>query len=264
LLLIAPGCGEDASGPVSPTSAQSAVKIIGPYVVPVGSRAIYDATATWSNGSVAPATPSTWTVDNPDVATIEFPLGSSVILIGNAPGTATITVTHQRSSAAFTLEVRAAVSRADAARLEVSYRPDPVPGSATACPEYPLGIRSWAFAVVLTETNGIGFRLATETFEILDDAGGSVYVDTQPADEHIAANSTVGEEVCLGFLGHPYTSGFVSTAWEGVDDNGNRLAFASSRLRLSPVAAASSPTSTSLLPAPGLAAALLRSLAGSP
>jgi len=242
-------CGGGGRSPVSPSGTASdtatGLRIAGPDAVLTGYSEKYDATATLSNGGTINQATATWNTDDAGVATIN----SNGVLRGQRPGTATITAMYRGATATKSVQVLAKpASKAFPARanLVISYRPDPVQGSVTGCPNPDPGTPTWSYSLVITETGGVGFNLKTYTWNLYNESGSFFYGGPEDEEQYFAPDSVFVEEVCHSLLGVP--SGTTEDIMDGVDDNGNQLRF-SNRLRLLPVAPVSS-TSSLIAPNP--------------
>jgi len=263
LAVFISACGGSDRSPASPTPSQPVVTtanvaIVGPQVVLTGSSVTYSATATLSTGArISNARPTTWSIDNTDVAMINGASDGIGELTGRGQGTATITATYQGASGTFSVLVRAASEQAGGANLAISFKPDPVTGSRTACPGLSLPPPTWTFTEVIAETAGVGFKLETITLNLYDENEKIIYLSSEPEEDYFPPNSVFEEEFCTSLFASG--SGYYSDSWEGVDDRGNRLAFASRRLRLLPVAGAS-PTASRIPFAPTAVPLVVRKL----
>ena len=248
-------CGGSRS-PTSPTLPPPAftvtnLAIAGPPVVLTGSSVTYSVTATLSSGdTVRNAKPTAWNTDNPVVATINSAGDGFGELTARGQGTATITATYQGTSATLSVDVRDMHKQTGGADLTISFMPDPVPASQIQCPGTPFPPPTWRFTELFTETQGVGFKVEMATLSLYDENGKLVYLSTEPEEYYFPPNSVFMEEGCVFLFGA--LSGFYADSLNGVDDRGEQLAFASTRLRLLPVAAVS-PTSNpiSLVPKTG-------------
>lgn len=240
-------CGRDERIPTAPSTISpgppapsvTGITIEGPHIVPTGSNVNYIATALLSNGGpLRNVRPVVWITDNPDVAIINSAPDGYGELTTRKAGVVTVTGTHQGVSGTLTVNVGEHTSTADAARLHVTYSPNPVPGSQAACAGGADRFTpSWSFTERIAETEGVGFTQETLTFNLYDDQGRLVYSDTEFEHYQFDANSVFVEEFCTSLFGR--TSGFYTDIFEGVDDKGNRLVFGGERLRLLSVGAAS-------------------------
>jgi hypothetical protein len=265
VVLSVSACGGHGSSPVPPTSPSSRpipaavpvtnVAISGPQVVLSGSSVTYSVTATFADGTmIHNAAPTTWRTDNGDVATISSAPDGIGELTGLGPGTTTITAIYQGMSATFAAQVRVMSEQKGGANLAISFTPDPVPASRMKCPNgFPAP--TWSFTETITETQGVGFTQEMVTLVLYNDQGNVIYLATEPEKYYFPPNSVFVEDGCLFGAA---TGGFYSDSFEGVDDKGNRLAFAS-RLRLLPLAGVS-PTSGQVSPIPIAPGTLLRTL----
>jgi len=222
-----------------PASPQVSVEIVGPRVVPTGSDVLYSATAKLTNGVVTNARPTTWTVDNVDVASIKSAPDGSGGFSAKQAGMVTLTATYQGHAGTLTVEVRGPQSIQSGANLEISFTPNPVPGRQRQCVGPDPGIPSWTFTETITETLGVGFTQENVSFTLYDDTGKPIYSDTFAEEYYFPPRSVFSEEFCSSLFAN--LSGFYADVYEGVDDLGNRRAFAGGRLRLLPVAATTAP-----------------------
>ena len=249
-------CGGSGSSPASPTPSQPtvlAITIVGPAVVPTGSSETYSVTAILSNGAkVNNATPTTWSIDNASVATID----DNGVLTVRGRGTATITATHQGRNATATVRVPVDNDNPGGANLVISFRPDPVPGSLAPCTGafWAGQTPSWSMDEVFNETQGVGFTVKLEILNLYNQDGALIYHFSFPEDYYFPPSSEFVEDGCATLGGAP--SGFLEEIEDGVDDRGNRLTFAS-RVRLLPVAGVS-PASSRISPAPMAPGAVVR------
>jgi len=141
--------------------------------------------------------------------------------------------------------------------LIIAFRPDPVPGSRLACDDSPI-VPTWRFAIVLAETQGVGFTVQSIVVNLFDANGNLLVSEREAGSFRIPANSGgVSDTFCLHLGGLP--SGFISFVFSGVDDRRHQLTFASARLRFLPVAGIS--PSNSALPRPQ-AGSFFRALRG--
>jgi hypothetical protein len=252
LLLSASACGGDAASPASPTpvpttASVSRLEIVGPFVVPAGSNVTYSATATMSNGSVLTRVrPVVWTSDNVDVAAINSAGDGIGELTGRREGMVTITATHEGKSSTLSIDVRDPRTTKAGANLVIDFTPDPVPGSQTQCQSGAPGGPSWTFTERVTETLGVGFTQENLSFTLYDNDGIVIYTDTFAEKYYFPPSSSFSEEFCTPLF--RTMSGFYADVYEGVDDFGNRRAFASGRLRLLSVDGA--PSLSTLLVSP--------------
>ena len=170
-------CGGSGSSPASPTPSQPtvlAITIVGPAVVPTGSSETYSVTAILSNGAkVNNATPTTWSIDNASVATID----DNGVLTVRGRGTATITATHQGRNATATVRVPVDNDNPGGANLVISFRPDPVPGSLAPCTGafWAGQTPSWSMDEVFNETQGVGFTVKLEILNLYNQDGALIY-----------------------------------------------------------------------------------------
>lgn len=229
-ITLVAACSGNVSAPLSPTPMVLGISIVGADVVLLGSTATYTVTAALASGDrVTNAMPTSWSTDNPRVATID----EDGRLTPRSAGTMTITATHQGRTARTLVRVPANNHNPGGANLVLSFKPDPVPGSPSPCPGVSLpGTPTWSFAAVTTETQGVGFSLKVESLYLYDETGQVVFADSGPDEDYLAGDSFVSHDICLSLLGQP--SGFLAVIFEGVDDNGNQVTFASHRLRLLP------------------------------
>ena len=227
----------------------SSVDIVGPRAVPAGSDVTYRATAKLANGGLLTnARPTTWTVDDPEAVSIRSAPDGIGELSAKRAGTVTLTATHQLHTGTLTIEIRDVRSIPSGANLAISFSPDPVPGRQRQCSGLDQSVPSWTFTETVSETLGVGFTLENLSFTLYDNSGNSIYSDTFPEKDYFPANSVFSEEFCSSLFGQ--LSGFYADVYEGVDDQGNRRAFAGGRLRLLPVAAAPAPSSLFVAPTP--------------
>jgi hypothetical protein len=244
--------GGNTNAPSSPTPAALGISIVGADVVFLGSTATYSVTVRFANGDrINDAMPTSWNTDSPDVATID----AAGRLTPRRAGTTTITATHQGKTAKAIVRVPANNHNPGGANLVLSFRPDPVPGSPSPCPGTSLPrTPTWSFTAVTTETQGVGFSLKAEGLSLYDEAGQFFFGDMGPDEDYLPGRSSVSNEICLSLLGQP--SGFFTVVFEGVDDHGNQVTFASHRVRLLPVTGSSAATfnrgSPAALPVGGL------------
>jgi Bacterial Ig-like domain (group 2) len=255
------GSGSSVTTPVSPTlspptatAPATDLRIAGPDLVLTGYSAKYDATATLSNGVMIYHTNEAWNTDNTDVATIN----SNGVLTGHAPGVGTITATYRGAVATASVRIMAP-SRPFPARMVISFRPDPVPGSLTPCTGafWRGQTPTWSSDEVFNETHGVGFTLEVETLNFYNQDGLRIGGNNFREDYYFPPNSEFIEDGCMALGGSP--NGFFDTVLDGVDDNGNHLTFASRRLRLLPVAGVS-PASRPFSLAPMGPGAMVRAL----
>ena len=243
LAVLLSACGESRRSPTSPAPLQPTfrvtnVAIVGPPVVLTGSSVTYSVTATLSSGgTVANAKPTTWSSDNADVATIDSASDGIGELTARGPGTAAITAMYQGTSGNFSVHVRDMNEQIGGSNLAISFTPDPVPGSQTQCPGFPLPPPTWRFTELITETQGVGFKVEIATVSLYDENGRQVYLASDPEEYYFPPNSAFIEEACISLFGA--RGGFFADSFNGADDRGDQLAFASSRLRLLPVAGGS-------------------------
>jgi hypothetical protein len=264
IALLVSGCGEHET-PGSPTPrpppqvspSVTSLAIVGPLVVPSNSNVTYSANATMSNGVVTGnVRPTTWSVDNASVATINSAADGVGELAARQEGKVTIIATHQGQSSTLLVEVRDTSRQHGGAELTISYAPNPVPGSSSACPAFGLGTPTWTFTETIAETKGVGFTQETVTLNLYDDQERLIYTATEVERFRIDANAVFAEEFCTSLFGQ--LNGFYSDVFEGVDDSGNRLAFGGTRVRLLPVGT-NVPASLQLSPVPLPPGAVIRS-----
>jgi hypothetical protein len=217
-------------------------------VVPTGSNVTYSATAKMSSGSVLTRVrPVTWISDNADVAAMNSAPDGIGELSGRREGTVTITAVYQGKSSTLSIDVRDARTTKTGANLVIDFTPDPAPGRQTQCRNSgDPGVPSWTFTERITETLNVGFTQENLSFTVYDDSGNVVYTDSFDEKYYFPPNSSFSEEFCTSLFGR--LSGYYADVYEGVDDLGNRRAFAGGRLRLLPVGGA--PTLSSLLVSP--------------
>jgi hypothetical protein len=243
LYVLACGNASVSPTPVAGASQVRSVEIVGPRVVPTGSDVTYSATAAMLNGvRVTNARPTAWTSDNPDVARILSAGDGIGELSAKREGTVSLTATHQGQAGTLNVDVRDVRPVLTGANLAVSYTPDPVPGRQMRCDTgNDRAIPTWTFTETIAETLGVGFTQENVSFTLYDDLGRAIYSDTFAENYYFPANSVFSEEFCSSLFGNP--SGFYGDVYEGVDDLGNRRAFAGGRLRLLPITAARAPSS---------------------
>jgi hypothetical protein len=207
-------------------------------MVPTGSNVNYSATAKMSSGSVFTRIRQVaWSSDNVDVAAmISAPDGIGE-LTGRREGTVTITATSEGKSSTLRVDVRDARATNTGANLVIDFTPDPAPGRQTRCQTgADPGVPSWTFTERITETLNVGFTQENLSFTVYDDSGIVIYTDSFDEKYYFPPNSSFSEEFCTSLFG--VGSGFYADVYEGVDDLGNRRAFAGGRLRLLPVGGA--------------------------
>jgi hypothetical protein len=213
------------------------VSIVGPRIVPTGSDVTYTATATMASGAMfTNARPTAWSVDNSDIASVNSANDGVGELQGKREGTFTLSAKYQDQTGTLSVEVRDARPHTTGASLRISYAPDPAPGRATTCAAFDVGTPTWTFTETIAETLGVGFTQENVSFTLYADSGAVVYTDTFAERYYFPPNSSFSEELCMGMFGQ--LSGFYGDVYEGVDDLGNRRAFAGGRLRLLPPASA--------------------------
>jgi hypothetical protein len=188
--------------------------------------------ATWADRSETGRIQGGWSVDDPSVATIDNTPGGWGELTARTPGTVVVSASYKNDRVDFIVETRAAAEQPGRANLTTLFKPDPALGSARGCPDFAHSPPGWMITTVVTETQGVGFTLETETLALYDDAGNRIYLSSEPAHDYVPANGTISEESCQFLFGRE--SGYLEAIWEGVDDRGNRLAFTTPRLRLAP------------------------------
>ena len=217
-------------------------------MVPTGSNVTYSATAKMASGSVLTRVrPVTWTTDNVDLAAINSAPDGIGELTGRREGTVIITATYQGKSSTLSIDVRDARTTKTGANLVIDFSPDPAPGRQAPCQSSgDPGVPSWTFTERITETLNVGFTQENLSFTVYDDSGNVVYTDTFDEKYYFPPNSSFSEEFCTSLFGR--LSGFYADVYEGVDDLGNRRAFAGGRLRLLPAGGA--PSLSSLLASP--------------
>jgi hypothetical protein len=213
-----------APTPLQPAPTITSITISGPHVVLTGSHATYSA--------VGGGRGTTWSTDNPAVATILSAPDGIGELKALAPGAVTVTARYSGSTATFSVDVRSSSDRPGAANFTITFTPNPVPASDRLCEGFPLPPPTYRYNEVITETGGVGFTVETATLALYDDVGNVIYLDSQPEHYYYAPNSQFVEESCTSLFGR--ASGYYADSFDGLDDLGNRLGFASSRLRLLP------------------------------
>jgi hypothetical protein len=129
--------------------------------------------------------------------------------------------------------------------LDVSFRPNPAPGSQTACDFSPT-TPTWRIELVIRETQGVAFTIQSFTTNFFDADGNLINSFPETETVRIPARGSVSFITCLHLGGR--TSGFLSVAVGGRDDRRNQLTFSSTRLRLLPVAGVSPSNSAPSLP----------------
>jgi hypothetical protein len=186
---------------------------------------------------IVDATPVSWSTDNPGVGSID----DRGRLTAHAPGTVIVSATHQGVTG--TLKIRVPQLTTNG-HVMVAVTPDPVRGSSGDCPAgLDRSTPTWTFTLTITETQGVGFRLEAETFNLYNDDGRILPSGTEPADDRFAPYSMFVEEVCTSLFGSP--SGSTELIFTGIDDTGSQFT-TGKRVQLLPVAGAS--TSSRMLP----------------
>ena len=238
--VIACACGNDntSTSPTrtSSTSTITGIEVSGPLVVLTGTSVTYSSVTSFASGvSVQNQRGTVWSNDDASVATIRSAFDGIGELTAHRPGTVTIVATYLDTKGSFPVEVRDPGQQTGGARLEVTFTPDPATGSDIQCDGFPLPAPTWRFTELFTETKGIGFKVELATFGLYADDGSQIYLSTDPEDYYFPPNSVFEEEACVSLFGS--LSGYYADGLNGVDDRGERLAFAS-RLRLLPLSAA--------------------------
>jgi hypothetical protein len=141
------------------------------------------------------------------------------------------------------------------ANLDLSFRPDPAPGSRTACDFSPT-TPTWRITFAVRETQGIGFTAQAFTFNAFDADGNLLGSPRQTVNARIPARGSDTFGICLHLGGR--TAGYLSVVMSGRDDRRNQLSFGSARLRLLPVAGVSPSNSALSSPQAGSVVRALR------
>lgn len=128
------------------------------------------------------------------------------------------------------------------ANLQITFSPDPVQQDTTrSCS---TTVPSWLFNATLNERNGVGVTITRFTWDFFDSNGNFLFTQTNtsedfanffndcgPRTSRIAPNGRVCGGLCVGF-GDRRSSASLIMTFQGTDDNGNQVSFASGRLIL--------------------------------
>lgn len=127
------------------------------------------------------------------------------------------------------------------ANLAITFTPNPPPKATPGCSG---SSSSWLYTATLTETTGIGINISKFTWDFYDATGNlfstqtnnsgdfsAFFNDCGAASTRIAPNGRACGNLCISFGGAPISGSVVMTFY-GTDDRGNKVIFASSRLRL--------------------------------
>jgi hypothetical protein len=132
--------------------------------------------------------------------------------------------------------------------LIIIFRPDPVPGTGTAC-DFSPATPAWRVALTLGETQGVDFTIQSIVTNLFDADGTVLLSDSETVSIRIPANVVfTTDPICFNLGGRP--SGFLSLVFRGVDARRHQLTFASSRVRFLPVGGIS-PSNSALSSAQG-------------
>jgi len=116
------------------------------------------------------------------------------------------------------------------ANLVIDLRPNPVPGTRTACDFSPI-TPTWRASIFFGETQGVAFTIRSIATNFFDADGNLINTQQETGSIRVPAKTSfLTDPICFHLGGRP--SGFLSLAFSGVDDRRHELTFTSARVRL--------------------------------